>query len=259
MIDISKSLYNCLSGFNGAKGSTSAEKHASLNASFELLAKKIIYGGFIKVRNEYAIFISNVEFYYHEEKGVAGERVLDKIVYHRNGKFVDREVPYFPMMTLHSHWSGFDIAFEKKSGHYRASALIRKYVVLDLKTGKFLNLDTSNRTDDVGNIEEKIIGEITQHLEPVVDDRSTYLQYYLNGFAFGGASSVIKWQDANLGDYYEVINVDRRNADAHKWGYIYADKQKYSATIMKSKEKLLKYRKAIIPFPGAGLSSFWRR
>ena len=202
MIDISKSLYDCLNDFNGVEGLTAAIKCERLKASFELLAKKIIYGGFIKVRDEYAIFISKVEFYYHEEEEVIGERVLDDIVYHRNNKFVDRKVPYFPIMTLHSHWSGFDIAFEKESGHYRASALIRKYVVLDLKTGLFLKLDTSNHAYGADNK----VGVIKSNPEPAVDDRSTYLQFYLNGFAFGGASSEIKWEEINLGGYNEVSN-----------------------------------------------------
>ena len=45
--------------------------------------------------------------------------------------------PYFPIMSLHAHMSGFDITFESEEGKYRASALIRKYSVYkNVYTGK---------------------------------------------------------------------------------------------------------------------------
>jgi len=130
-INLSENLYAILSKFNGAKEDPKVGREEALNNAFRQLARKFLYGGYIRVRNEYAIFISKVEFYYHEEY-TSENGVRDSIVYHRDGRFVGREVPYFPIMTLHSHWSGFDITFEKP-GTYRASALIRKYVVVDIK------------------------------------------------------------------------------------------------------------------------------
>ena len=136
-------LFNLLDDFNGAKQTQYKSKEQNLLLYFEQIAKEMIYGGYIRVRDDYAIFISKVEFYYHEEDATPGEGIIDGIVYHRDGRFINRDVPYFPIMTLHSHWSGFDIAFEKESGHYRASALIRQYAVLDLKKRMFIELKTS--------------------------------------------------------------------------------------------------------------------
>ena len=131
-------LMECLRAFDGANGDTYETREINLNEQFEWLAKKMIYGGYIKVRNEYAIFIHTAEFYYHEELSHKGLQIKDEIVYHRNEKFHNRQVPYFPLMTLHSHWSGFDITFENPQKKYRASALIRKYAVFDFVEKKFV-------------------------------------------------------------------------------------------------------------------------
>ena len=55
--------------------------------------------------DDYEIYIRTVEFYYHEEDA-AENRIEDPIVYHRNGRFPGCNLPPFPMMALHAHWSG---------------------------------------------------------------------------------------------------------------------------------------------------------
>ena len=99
---------------------------------FEELAPVFLYGGYIKVRDDYKVYIRTVEFYFHSEKD---NGVHDPIVYHRNGRDLE-QVPYFPFMSIHAHNSGFDITFEKVA-EYRASALIRSYEVIT-KDGSFL-------------------------------------------------------------------------------------------------------------------------
>ena len=81
--------------------------------AFEDIAKTILYDGYIKVRNEYRVYIKTVEFYFHAEEGSIFH-ISDPIVYHRNGKFPGMNLPYFPLLTLHAHASGYDITFENE-------------------------------------------------------------------------------------------------------------------------------------------------
>lgn len=233
VIDVREPLLVCLSNFSGAKGDSCDERKKSLIEPFKALARKMLYGGYIRVRNEYAIFISKVEFYYHEE-GASKNRVCDTIVYHRDGRFLNRAVPYFPIMTLHAHWSGFDITFEKP-GTYRASALIRKYVVVDLKKKKFVELKTTGLDKKENPF---LVGEIELSDGPFVDDRSTYLQYYLNGFSLAGQDSGIRWQDIDNREYPEPKQEVRKNAEEHEWGFVYKDEEKYYAALKAIKETI---------------------
>ena len=127
-----------------------------LNPEFKKLAEELIFGGHIVVDKRFHIYIRTVEFYFHQEN----EGIKDPIVYHRNGKVPgfpqEIEVPYFPMMAVHGHPSGYDITFESGEQKYRASALIRKYSVFDSQKKVFIAKD---------------------------DERSTFLYYYLNGFS----------------------------------------------------------------------------
>ncbi len=240
-IDISEPLRVCLGNFTGARGKTREERECSLSEPFMALARKMIYGGCIRVGKEYAIFISKVEFYYHEEEEVPGDRLTDDIVYHRNGRFRKRKVPYFPIMTLHSHWSGFDITFEKEAGHYRASALIRQYVVLDIQERRFIKLRTSGKEliEFKRNEEYPLVGEADFQDTPVIDDRSTYLQYYLNGFSMDGDNSRVEWCDIDNPKYPQVNKVSRKNAPEHEWGFIFKNKKEYEASVLRAKENLL--------------------
>ncbi len=47
---------------------------------FEKLAPAFLYGGYIKVRDDYRIYVKTVEFYFHSEKE---NGIHDPIVYHR--------------------------------------------------------------------------------------------------------------------------------------------------------------------------------
>ena len=150
----------------------SLTKPQEIEETFEKIAKTMLYDGYIKVRNEYRVYIKTVEFYLHAEEG-SPLKVSDPIVYHRNGKYPNRvKVPYFPVMTFHAHSSGFDITFENEALKYRASALIRAYEIYDEQLGVFIETKKGCR----------------------YDDRSTFLYYYLNGFSSGSSNDII-WDD----------------------------------------------------------------
>lgn len=143
----------------------------NIEETFEVIAKALLYDGYIKVRNEYRVYLKTIEFYLHAEEG-SPLNVSDPIVYHRNGKYHDGKVPYFPIMTLHAHVSGFDITFENEVLKYRASALIRAYAIFDENTKCFIETKKGCK----------------------YDDRSTYLYNYLNGFSADGSNDII-WVD----------------------------------------------------------------
>ena len=158
-------------------GQTTLEE---LTAEFEKLAPLFLYGGYINVRNDYHIHIRTVEFYFHSEIDSA-RSVKDPIVYHRNNKYIDGNVPYFPLMSLHAHASGFDITFENEKEKYRASALIRAYEVWDIKQEQYLFYDKSIQKF-----------RFRKENEPVWNGQSTYLDDFINGFNSDG----ILWIDA---------------------------------------------------------------
>ena len=170
------SLYTNLSQFKGDSDEDELRK------KFKNLASSFLYGGYINVRNEYKIYIRTVEFYYHSEDS---EGVHDPIVYHRNGKGLNK-VAYFPLMTLHAHDSGFDITFESEVGQYRASALIRAYEIIN-NEGKYLKW-VVNKTDS-----KKSKFEIFDDYQ--YNTQSTYLYILLNGFTLGNTNG-IEWIDS---------------------------------------------------------------
>jgi len=155
----------------------------TLNEKFYSLATYFLSGGYIDVYNIYRIYLKTVEFYFHSEV----DGVKDPIVYHRNNKTVQGEVPYFPPITFHAHASGFDIAFENEKMQFRASALIRAYEIKDVRTQQFLRYNTQ-------------IGQFTPCKEPFTNTQSTYLYSILNGF---GDVGEIKWVD----DLQKNINI----------------------------------------------------
>ena len=123
------------------------ETKKALEDLFERLAKYLLYRGFFRCSERYDLYITSVEFYYHEENG----DIKDPIVYHRNrrkwnkkSQMVSTETkPFFEIGTLNPHMSGIDITFEK-SGEYRASALIRAFKVHDKQ--KMVWLDEDERS-----------------------------------------------------------------------------------------------------------------
>ncbi len=150
-----------------------------LTNEFTDLAPYFLYGGYIKVREDYKVYIQTVEFYFHSEEE---QGVHDPIVYHRNGRYLDI-TPYFPPMTLNAHNSGLDITFESETGHYRASALIRAYKIMDSKGRYYLwNKDKKMFVYDDGTN---------------CNTQSTYLYDFLNGFSLGNNSG-IEWIDSPI-------------------------------------------------------------
>lgn len=158
-------------------GQTTLEE---LTAKFEELAPVFLYGGYINVRNEYHIYIRTVEFYFHSETE-SENSVKDPVVYHRNNKYIDGNVPYFPLMSFHAHASGFDITFENEKEKYRASGLIRSYEVWGVKQEQYLFYDKSIQKF-----------RFRKEDEPIWNGQSTYLYNFLNGFSSDG----ISWIDA---------------------------------------------------------------
>ena len=164
------------------------------NECFNRLAEAFLYGGYISVSDyneeRYRIFIRTVEFYCHHE---GGEKDLpkDPIVYHRNGRYVECEVPYFPVMSFHAHASGYDITFENQDMQLRSSALIRAYEVYDVKRKTYLHYDRK----------KKLFVSCTDS-EDRVNKQSTYLYDFINGFG----DNNIKWIDAkrNKSDDFKI-------------------------------------------------------
>ncbi|MDO4164388.1 MAG: hypothetical protein Q4D56_08385 [Bacteroides sp.] len=176
-------LSEYLSYFKGA------ETEELLREEFGKLARHFLYGGFIKVGEDYEIYPYTVEFYFHSEEG-SPYKIYDPIVYHRNNRkdsFL-KTVPYFPIMTLHAHVSGFDITFENEVLKYRASALIRAYSIYDASAKQFLRTRNGK----------------------CVDNRSTFLYDYLNGFPLD-ESNHIKWVDKEWSTTQTIKSQKRKN------------------------------------------------
>ena len=58
------------------------ERNNELDKLFMDLAKYLMYGGYFHCSERYDLYITSVEFYYHEENG----EIKDPIMYHRNKK-----------------------------------------------------------------------------------------------------------------------------------------------------------------------------
>lgn len=223
-------LKKCLEAFKGAQG----KGENFLLEEFEALALKILYGGYIQVGEYYNIYPIKIEFYYHEEFE-SKNQIKDPIVYHRNGRFPGNgHLPPYPMMSLHSHWSGFDIAFEDPEGKYRASVLVRDYIVFDRRKRCFIQLKTSKlnqeeRTDQDGWRRE---GYFIPADKPFVISSPMFLHYFLNGFSLDGQSSEIKWNDISDAKYGEPKKTTRLRVfkdpertikDTREWSFIRKD------------------------------------
>lgn len=174
-----------------------------LTKEFADLARYFISGGYIKVREDYRVYPTTVEFYFHSEKD---DGVKDPIVYHRNNKYVQGEIPYFPMFSLHAHNSGYDITFENPAEKYRASVLIREYQILDVQdkqdkqNWKWLKWDKQCFREYNG--------------ENPINTQVCYLKYILNGISLFSTSS-ISWGDAETEDEMKDPN-QRKNVPLYK-------------------------------------------
>ncbi len=200
-------LFEELKKFNDTIGVIDEDK---LQEKFRELAKTFLYGGYIQVNKDYKIYIRTVEFYFHSEKEAG---IHDPIVYHRNGKYI-KNAPYFPLMSLHAHNSGFDIAFEKE-GEYRASALIRSYEV-------------KSNDENIYWVWKSKDGMFEESPEYTYNTQSTYLYYLLNGFSLGNGNN-IKWIDSPTARTKEITEKTRQNVyqSESDWEY---KKRKWSFT-----------------------------
>ena len=159
------------------KDHSSVEK---LTEAFAELAPYFLSEGYLKVREDYRVYPTTVEFYFHAETGV----VKDPIVYHRNNKYVDGDIPYFPLMTLHAHDSGYDITFENPEKEYRASVLIRAYQIWDINQKCWLKWDATMQ-----KFRKFVKADITP-----INTQVMYLKFLLNGFSMNG-ECLVDWVD----------------------------------------------------------------
>ena len=179
----------------------------NLTNRFSNIAKTILYDGYIRVRDEYRVYIKTVEFYFHAEND-SPINVHDPIVYHRNGRH-GRDVPYFPVLTLHAHMSGFDITFENPTLKYRASALIREYAIYDVKAKAFIKTKEEHKKD---SNKDKI----------PYDGRSTFLYDFINGFSLTGGQNDIAWEDVATSVSHLELSSKRR-VNVKKYSCTYKD------------------------------------
>jgi len=165
------------------------QREKLLDVLFMDLAKYIIYGGYFHCSERYDLYITSVEFYYHEEQDGFENRIVDPIMYHRNKKWKTKteqyKPAYFKVGTIYPHQSGIDITFEKE-GEYRASALIRSFKIINQKKG----------------------GEIVE------DDRSTLVYDYLfDGYSIEGSD--LEWIPLN-DKSGEVHHYPRKNVNVYR-------------------------------------------
>lgn len=179
---------------------------SELKEDFKGLAEVFLYGGYISVSDykeeRYKIFIRTVEFYCHYE-GEEKDLPRDPIVYHRNGRYIEGEVPYFPLMSFHAHASGYDITFENPKFELRSSALIRAYEVYDVKLKTYLHYDR-----------EKKLFVSCNDSKDRVNKQSTYLYNFINGF--GGNN--VEWIDTPIPEQHQELKPAKRQ-NVYKYKY----------------------------------------
>ena len=161
------------------------ESESELKERFEGLAKTFLYGGYISVSDykeeRYRIFIRTVEFYCHYE-GKEKDLPKDPIVYHRNGHYVEGEVPYFPLMSFHAHASGYDITFENPELKLRSSALIRAYEVYDFINGfggdkiKWVDTPITEQHQELKLAQRQNVYKYDMHENKIVDANGKYIK-----------------------------------------------------------------------------------
>ena len=177
-------------------------KYAGEVAKWFLPCAKWILAGHFRVKNNEGdedsvrlIYPTAIELYYHEE---GPGRFKDPIMYHTDDRkraehsdyFNKRgisSIPYYPFGSLNPHTSGIDITFENPKEQYRASFLIREYVV---DYGKGRELSVKNSTD-------------------IYDDM------LINGICLGNADW-IEWCDGKALNEDEIIRQWRRNVPDYK-------------------------------------------
>ncbi|MEG1004802.1 MAG: hypothetical protein RSO15_00760 [Bacteroides sp.] len=182
-----------------------------LEAEFRKLAPSFLYGGYIDVDGKYRIYIRTVEFYFHAEED-STITIKDPIVYHRNNRYVEGKVPYFPLMSFHAHLSGFDITFESEKKKYRASALIRVFEVYDEVNKRFLIYNKEKAKFVEWHKGMKYENKYKHEKIEQFTHQSTYIYDFLNGFC----TNSIKWKNDRWEDRLpagrkEILSNTRKN------------------------------------------------
>lgn len=111
-----KALKEVLDSFQGVDGDETL-----LQKEIQTLNTLFFFGGYFQVNNK-KIYLTDIEFYYHEEG--TGDKIKDFIMYHTNDH-EKKNIDYFPLGSFNAHVSGVDFTFENKDKQYRASILIR--------------------------------------------------------------------------------------------------------------------------------------
>ena len=213
------SLKKVFSGIDTSKLSCN-EIDAILDSKLYELAKSFLCGGYISVKDQsnkevYRIFLQTIEFYIHTENDCTIS-IQDEIMYHRDNKGIDGKYPYLPLMNLHAHDSGYDITFENESEKYRASALIREYVIIDMLRSCFIVWSP--------RCESFVQYEVSGKTNPV-NSQSTYLKKLLTGFSLDTNSYHPIWididtiGDINKGKQRKGITNKYISSIHHKWQF----------------------------------------
>lgn len=152
----------------------------------ETCARQILFGGYFEIGDDTTMYVTDIELYYHEEKG----NIKDYVMYHilERYKKTNDPLPYFDLGTLNLHQSGIDITFENPEQEYRASFLIRGYKIC--RNGKKDIVEDEHPThiyDDLFpygfpvskalNIVWHSNGEDVAEKEPCIKSRKNVCQY----------------------------------------------------------------------------------
>ena len=104
----------------------------TLSVQFTEIARAALYGGYFVVnKDEYHIYLLDIEFYFHSEET---DGIHEPKMYHKGN------LPFFPKGTLWPHLSGVDVTFEDDEYQkYRASFLIRGYKYIGKDGEEYIN------------------------------------------------------------------------------------------------------------------------
>lgn len=125
-------------------------KDTFLLGDLRTIAEYVLLGGYF-MAGDTRIRVTDMEFYFHQEGDCPG-LIKDPIMYHtydheRDALHVqrrlkdhpewakshdeDKALPYFAPGTINPHASGLDFTFENEERKYRASFLVRGYLVMN--------------------------------------------------------------------------------------------------------------------------------
>lgn len=194
-------LKDLLEKFHKAKGLTEDDKLKDLDCQFKGIAESLFFGGYF-LCGEDRIFPKELEFYYNEEGTNDSTLIKDPVMFHTIDRTEDKSLPYFTLGQLHVHDWGVDLTFENSDELYRASVLIKSFVIA--------------HNDEVPVYEHNNV----QSSKKLCD----YIRYDLN--AFGQDDKSVKWVDSphtindrKMDDPKNRINVAKAPSSLRLWRY----------------------------------------